>query len=524
MDKRLQAQEKQAQLAQNDGPENIAERVNQILEQALRQRASDIHIEPTETHLRIRLRVDGVLHALPLLAPELAAPVIARLKVLASLDIAEHRLPQDGQFALNLAGRPLSFRIATLPCRYGEKIVLRLLHQVDQALDLEALGLSSSQLAAFRQALNQPQGLLLVTGPTGSGKTVTLYSALQARNREQVNICSVEDPLEIPIAGMNQTQIIPAPDSLFTVCCAPCYARIRILSWWARSAMPRPLKSRSKPPDRSSVLSTLHTNSTSETLTRLQQMGIARWMIPLRSRWSSPSVWSQAVSHCRRNAGSAADLPHSLWPRPLPRWQAAGCEHCYHGYYGRLALFEVLPVTPGLRQGIVQGLNAIEIESLARAAGMMTLFESGCQAIEQGLTSLEEVVRVLGSPMATKRLWRWRGIDVQAPPVRDAMANQASGGPAAPSTAASHTLAVRRCAVKQSLWHPRYSCETIRQLASLLQAGLPLAEGLSLLAQQQSHAQWQALLEALGRELAQGVAFSAALAQWPRLFRPYIWR
>ncbi len=163
MDKRLQAQEKQAQLAQNDGPENIAERVNQILEQALRQRASDIHIEPTETHLRIRLRVDGVLHALPLLAPELAAPVIARLKVLASLDIAEHRLPQDGQFALNLAGRPLSFRIATLPCRYGEKIVLRLLHQVDQALDLEALGLSSSQLAAFRQALNQPQGLLLVT-------------------------------------------------------------------------------------------------------------------------------------------------------------------------------------------------------------------------------------------------------------------------------------------------------------------------------------------------------------------------
>lgn len=209
MDKRLQAQEKQAQLAQNAGPENIAERVNQILEQALRQRASDIHIEPTETHLRIRLRVDGVLHALPLLAPELAAPIIARLKVMASLDIAEHRLPQDGQFALNLGGRPLSFRIATLPCRYGEKIVLRLLHQVDQALDLEALGLSSSQLAAFRQALNQPQGLLLVTGPTGSGKTVTLYSALQARNREQVNICSVEDPLEIPIAGMNQTQINP---------------------------------------------------------------------------------------------------------------------------------------------------------------------------------------------------------------------------------------------------------------------------------------------------------------------------
>ncbi|WP_346799645.1 ATPase, T2SS/T4P/T4SS family [Klebsiella pneumoniae] len=352
MDKRLQAQEKQAQLAQNDGPENIAERVNQILEQALRQRASDIHIEPTETHLRIRLRVDGVLHALPLLAPELAAPVIARLKVLASLDIAEHRLPQDGQFALNLAGRPLSFRIATLPCRYGEKIVLRLLHQVDQALDLEALGLSSSQLAAFRQALNQPQGLLLVTGPTGSGKTVTLYSALQARNREQVNICSVEDPLEIPIAGMNQTQINPRAGLTFH---SVLRALLRqdpdiVMVGEIRDAETAEIALKAAQTGHL-VLSTLHTNSTSETLTR-----------------------------------------------PLPRWQAAGCEHCYHGYYGRLALFEVLPVTPGLRQGIVQGLNAIEIESLARAAGMMTLFESGCQAIEQGLTSLEEVVRVLGIP------------------------------------------------------------------------------------------------------------------------------
>lgn len=128
-------------------------------------------------------------------------------------------------------------------------------------------------------------------------------------------------------------------------------------------------------------------------------MGIARWMISSAlSLVIAQRLVRKLCPHCRRNAGSAADLPHSLWPRPLPRWQAAGCEHCYHGYHGRLALFEVLPVTQGLRQGIVQGLNAIEIESLARAAGMMTLFESGCQAIEQGLTSLEEVVRVLGIP------------------------------------------------------------------------------------------------------------------------------
>ncbi len=209
MDKHQHEAQRSAADSATGTPQGVTDLLNQILEQALRQRASDIHIEPAENQLRIRLRVDGVLHALPLLEAALAAPIAARLKVLGNLDIAEHRLPQDGQFTLTLAGRTVSFRIATLPCRGGEKIVLRLLHQVEQALDLEALGLSSRQLAFFRAALNQPQGLLLVTGPTGSGKTVTLYSALQARNREEVNICSVEDPLEIPLTGLNQTQINP---------------------------------------------------------------------------------------------------------------------------------------------------------------------------------------------------------------------------------------------------------------------------------------------------------------------------
>lgn len=209
MHKRQQAAAHDSPPAHSDTATDVIGQVQQILEQALRQRASDIHFEPEENHLRIRLRVDGVLHALSPLPPERAAPVAARLKVLGNLDIAEHRLPQDGQFTLSLAGRPVSFRIATLPCRHGEKIVLRLLHQVEQALELGALGLSSDQLNAFRSALDQPQGLLLVTGPTGSGKTVTLYSALQTRNHDAVNICSVEDPLEMPIAGMNQTQINP---------------------------------------------------------------------------------------------------------------------------------------------------------------------------------------------------------------------------------------------------------------------------------------------------------------------------
>jgi protein transport protein HofB len=180
---------------------SAVELLDQTLQQALSQRASDIHFEPAEQTYRIRLRVDGVLHALPLVSSALANTLTARLKVLGNLDIAERRLPQDGQFSIALNGQNVSFRIATLPCRHGEKIVLRLLQQVSQALDLRQLGMTQHQLAQFQQALNKPQGLLLVTGPTGSGKTVTLYSALQARNKPDINLCSVEDPIEIPLTA-----------------------------------------------------------------------------------------------------------------------------------------------------------------------------------------------------------------------------------------------------------------------------------------------------------------------------------
>ncbi|MWE49866.1 protein transport protein HofC [Escherichia coli] len=186
-----------------------AELLTRTLQSALEQRASDIHIEPADNAYRIRLRIDGVLHPLPDVSPDAGVALTARLKVLGNLDIAEHRLPQDGQFTVELAGNAVSFRIATLPCRGGEKVVLRLLQQVGQALDVNTLGMQPLQLADFAHALQQPQGLVLVTGPTGSGKTVTLYSALQKLNTADINICSVEDPVEIPIAGLNQTQIHP---------------------------------------------------------------------------------------------------------------------------------------------------------------------------------------------------------------------------------------------------------------------------------------------------------------------------
>ncbi|MBJ3592729.1 type II secretion system protein GspE [Salmonella enterica subsp. enterica serovar Saintpaul] len=386
-------------------PENSATTaglLNQTLQSALAKRASDIHIEPAEHRYRIRLRVDGVLHTLPDIPKETGIALTARLKVLGSLDIAEHRLPQDGQFTVEIAGEPLSFRIATLPCRYGEKVVLRLLHQVEQALEIKALGMQDAQLEAFSQALQQPQGLVLVTGPTGSGKTVTLYSALQTRNTPDVNLCSVEDPVEIPIEGLNQTQIHPRAGLTFQ---GVLRALLRqdpdiIMVGEIRDGETAEIALKAAQTGHL-VLSTLHTNSTSETLVRLQQIGVARWMIASAlTLVIAQRLVRKLCPHCRQSPGATFTFPKTLWPTPLPRWQAPGCDHCYHGYYGRTALFEVLTITPGLRQRIASGISADEVESDAQQAGMRTLFANGCLAVEQGLTTVEELIRVLGMPHA----------------------------------------------------------------------------------------------------------------------------
>lgn len=396
-------QEQNAQKTTPTAPEesdSVVARLDRILKQALSQRASDIHFEPSEHHLRIRLRVDGVLHALPTIPLPLMTPLIARLKVLGNLDIAERRLPQDGQFTLDIAGKPLSFRISTLPCRYGEKVVLRLLHKVEQALDLQRLGMSSTVLALFQTALSQPQGLILVTGPTGSGKTVTLYSALQSRNDAKVNICSVEDPIEIPLDGLNQTQVSVKSGLTFQSVLRSLLRQDPdiVMVGEIRDGETAEIAIKAAQTGHL-VLSTLHTNSTVETLIRLEQMGVARWMV------SSALVMVVAqrlvrklCPHCRQKTSSEHTFPHTLWPRPLPHWETPGCQDCYGGYQGRLALFEVLPVTAPIRQAIANGATPAELMHHARLEGMSTLFESGCLAVEQGLTTQEELFRVLGIP------------------------------------------------------------------------------------------------------------------------------
>lgn len=374
--------------------------LNHTLQQAINQRASDIHIEPMEHACQIRLRIDGVLCPQPPLAAELANLLSARLKVLGNLDIAERRLPQDGQFTIELANEPVSFRIATLPCSGSEKIVLRLLHQVPQALEPKALGMNAEQLACFNAVLHQPQGLILVTGPTGSGKTVTLYSALQSRNTPDVNICSVEDPIEIPLAGLNQTQINPRAGLTFQNVLR---ALLRqdpdiIMVGEIRDGETAGIAINAAQTGHL-VLSTLHTNSTTETLIRLEQMGVARWMISSAlTMVIAQRLVRRLCPHCRRETRDQAQLPRSVWPRPLPRWQPTGCDRCYHGFYGRVAIFEVLAIDNALRQAIASGAGTDVIEASARQAGMVSLFEHGCRAVEQGLTTIEELLRVLGMP------------------------------------------------------------------------------------------------------------------------------
>ena len=377
--------------------------VDLALTQAVHHGASDVHFEPWTDSLAVRFRIDGILHDVAHIPDAHKARITARIKVMAQMVVYQKDQPQDGRIPPNQTSSGYSMRVATFPTINGEKIVVRILGTSKQMLEVDDLGFEASVTETLRGLVRRPQGVILLTGPSSSGKTTTIFALLRELLRTQIattHIVTIEDPVEYRLDRVTQIQVNPRTGVTFQNALRSILRQDPevIMVGEIRDAETAEIALKAAQTGHL-VLSTLHTNSTSETLTRLQQMGIARWMISSAlSLVIAQRLVRKLCPHCRRNAGSAADLPHSLWPRPLPRWQAAGCEHCYHGYHGRLALFEVLPVTPGLRQGIVQGLNAIEIESLARAAGMMTLFESGCQAIKQGLTSLEEVVRVLGIP------------------------------------------------------------------------------------------------------------------------------
>jgi protein transport protein HofB len=378
--------------------ESAIEATQQILRQALQRRASDIHIEPLQHGLRIRLRIDGVLHPLSSLPDTQPAALLARLKILGGLDIAERRLPQDGQFSMEIEGKTASFRLSTLPINRGEKAVVRLLQSENAALSLDKLGLPAAQLRLITSALAQPQGLILVTGPTGSGKTFTLYSGLSALNKPEKNVCSVEDPIEIPLPGINQTQINPKCGLDFN---RVLRALLRqdpdvIMVGEIRDAETAEIAVKAAQTGHL-VLSTLHTNSTAETLTRLRQMGIPGYLLGSALRLIvAQRLVRRLCPHCRQPAQAVAHYPSELWPGTLQTWRAPGCDHCFSGYFGRLALFELLPVTAKLQNAIAAEMPLDSLLALAKQQGMRSLLAAGLEAVSRGDTSLEEMQRVIG--------------------------------------------------------------------------------------------------------------------------------
>ncbi|MBE0151235.1 type II secretion system protein GspE [Serratia sp. PL7] len=408
-----QAQNQRQSLVLVPSPENTEERppslnddsdtpvvqfINQTLRSAIQRRASDVHFEPYQQRFRVRLRIDGVLQAIASPPFSLAARITARLKIMGQLDIAERRLPQDGQLSVQLDNASFSMRISTLPTLHGEKVVLRILQTDRQELPLEQLGMSLEALGWYANALCNPQGMILVTGPTGSGKTVTLYSGLRQLNDAQSNLCSVEDPIEIPVFGINQTQINSKTDLDFA----------RVLRALLRQDPDVIMIGEIRDKETAEiavkaaqtghlVLSTLHTNSTCETLTRLTQMGIPGYLLAACLKLViAQRLVRRLCPHCRYPQVEILHFPTTIWPEPLIPWRAAGCEHCFGGYYGRIGVYELLKITPEIQHALMQNASVIKLADIAQQQGQTTLLQAGLELVAQGITSLEELYRVVG--------------------------------------------------------------------------------------------------------------------------------
>lgn len=399
---RIEQQLRQQQLSPPAGPplQDIPELAQQLLEQATRQRASDIHIDPQAEGYLIRLRIDGILHPLPLANTCPGEALIARFKVLAGLDIAETRRPQDGKLTADSdSGQPPhSFRLSTLPAEFGEKMVLRRQYPASTALLPEQLGLAADDLLALQHCLDQPQGMILVTGPTGSGKTLTLYSLLNALNSPQRNLVSAEDPIEISLPGVNQSQVNPKAGLSFSLILR---ALLRqdpdvIMIGEIRDDETAEIAVKAAQTGHL-VLATLHTNSPPEAIIRLRQMGIPGYLLADSLRLIiAQRLVRTLCQHCRRPAGAPLNLPETIAERPLTHWQACGCDHCFGGYYGRRGLFCLLPISGKLSQAIAADSPPATLSDIALQQGMRPLLLSGLQAIREGETSWSEVVRVTG--------------------------------------------------------------------------------------------------------------------------------
>ena len=366
--------------------------------QAIKEGASDIHLEPGEGGLRTRLRIDGILHEVAGPPAHLHSAVVSRIKVLANLDLAEKRKPQDGRFRFNAEHKEIDLRVSTIPTLFGEKVVMRLLDRSAVLLGLEQVGFSPDTLAQFQQMMKAPYGIFLVTGPTGSGKTTTLYGALSTINAGEKNILTIEDPVEYQLRGINQVQVNLKADVTFA---SALRAFLRqdpdvIMVGEIRDRETADIAIQAALTGHL-VLSTLHTNDASSALARLIDMGIEPFLISS----SIVGVIAQRLvrvlcPRCKQaDPGTAALLKDLEPPAGTKLFHAAGCEHCKkRGYRGRVGIFELLPMTDAIKQHVTARSASHVIRDTARKAGMRTLRDDGLLKAAAGTTTIEEVLRV----------------------------------------------------------------------------------------------------------------------------------
>src|SRR5262245_42387445 len=377
--------------------------VNQVLVRALESRASDVHIEPFENQLKIRYRIDGILHEIESPPRQLKAAVISRLKILAQLNIAERRLPQDGRIKTRLGGKDVDLRIATVPTLYGESVVIRLLERGQIFTQLDALGFPAEPLARFNEMILKPHGMILVTGPTGSGKTTTLYGALQKINDPGKKIITIEDPVEYQLGGVNQIHVKPQIGLTFANGLRSIVRQDPdvIMVGEIRDAETAEIAVQAALTGHL-VFSTLHTNDASGAISRLLEMGVQDYLLSssLLGVLAQRLVRRLCASCCKEVAfagfnGNEAELPLQSVTRPQTVWEGVGCDRCSGtGYLGRVGIFELLPVTSEICKVIVQRADAGMIRSLAVQQGMRLLRDDGWDKARQGITTVAEVLRV----------------------------------------------------------------------------------------------------------------------------------
>ncbi len=374
--------------------------VNYIIHTAVKEGASDIHVEPGDKKMRVRFRIDGVLYEMMQPPASMAAAITSRLKIMANLDISERRVPQDGRIRCTVGGGKLDLRVSTLPNGNGEKTVMRILDTKSINVQLEDLGFDSDTLAIWKSQIDEPHGIILVTGPTGSGKTTTLYSSLRQLDKNSLNISTVEDPVEYHLDGITQTQVHTKIGMSFA---AALKALLRqdpdvILvgeirdQETAHTAVQAALTGHL-------VLSTLHTNDAPSSITRLVNIGLEPFLVGAAVRGVlAQRLVRRLCSHCKKKAEATEEMREYLVMQgidPESAWEAVGCPRCRNnGYSGRVGIYELLTVDDQLRDIIARNPNVAEFRRMCIERGMVTLRQDGLRKVALGLTSVEEVIRV----------------------------------------------------------------------------------------------------------------------------------